>query len=117
MTLPPRPDLDPTTSAWLLAYRRQLFEHRVRKVNSTMGEFRRVWPDGRPVDFFIAADLCDNDVPTALQKLDDDSFVRLVQAEAVTRRVRPDRPKHPRPLSRMPWEEAQKMRVEARFEP
>jgi hypothetical protein len=69
------------------------------------------------VDFFIAAHLCDNDVPAAIERLNDASFVRLVQTEAANRGVPTDYPKRPPSLDRLPWDVVQKMQVEARAEP
>jgi hypothetical protein len=106
MILPPPMSVDPETARSLMSFRRNVYEYRVRKINSRLTDFWQLWPDGRPIDFFIAFSLCDHELDTTLNRLKDPSFLLLVEAEAIARGVGiAPRKVRPRPLFLLPWAE------------
>lgn len=80
--LPPPCCLDGVTATYVQAHRMRLHELRLAKLNAVLPEFERIWPDGRPIDFFLAFGLCDYDTDVTKERLYEPSFIRVVLAVA-----------------------------------
>jgi hypothetical protein len=65
-----------------MRYRIELYRRRTCKVNSNIAAFSDVWRDGRPVDFYIALEFCDDDIEIARERISEAAFRRAVVAEA-----------------------------------
>jgi hypothetical protein len=79
--IPPPPDLlEGSSAASLQALRRLAFQRRISLVNDGFSAFRQLWPKGSPVDYFIALDLCCDNLEATCERLCDPAFVREVLA-------------------------------------
>jgi hypothetical protein len=79
--LPPPLCLDDSTADYVQMHRRNMQEFRLAKVNTNLDEFKHVWPEGTPINFFIAFSLCDSDHEVTKERLREPAFIRLVLAQ------------------------------------
>ena len=84
---PVPPETDSKTAESLFAFRRDIYQRRVFKVNENLFDFSNLWPNGRPIDFFIALELSNDDLNLALANLKDQNFIRTVLSECAARGI------------------------------
>lgn len=84
--LPPPPlGLDPETQASVMNFRKKIFQMRLQKVNKNFQFLSDTWPQGRPIDYFIALELCNDDINVLSEKIKVQQFTRLVLSESAQR--------------------------------
>jgi hypothetical protein len=91
--IPPPPSiLDAASAESLTCLRKRAYLRRIQIVNECLPVFEQLWPHGKPVDYFIALDLCGDDPDATCERLVEPAFVRSVLAESRSRTSRSTRP-------------------------
>jgi hypothetical protein len=86
MIQPPSPWFDQITANFLDAHRHHLHKIRVDHLDHHLEEFLGIWPEGTPVELFVAFSLCDWDIEALRVNLRDPAFIRAVLAYAAAYR-------------------------------
>jgi hypothetical protein len=87
--IPPSPPiLDAASAESLTTLRKLAYLHRVDIVNQCLPAFEQIWPRGKPINYFIALDLCGDDPDTTYKRLAGPAFIRSVLAESRSRTSR-----------------------------
>ena len=86
--LPPPPiGLDLETQKSVMLFRKNIFQIRINKINRIYEALMDTWPSGRPVDFFVALELCNDDIQNLFDKLMDQNFIKNVLSETYQRGI------------------------------
>lgn len=75
-------DLDNETKNYLTNFRKKLHEQRLDKINKSYFDLCNIWPLGKPIEFFIGLELCNDDLSSLKEKLMLDEFKKTLQREA-----------------------------------
>lgn len=82
---PPPTYLDKEVQESVLQFRKRLLQIRLSKINRNFQTLSNLWPDGRPVDYFIGLELCNDDINELFEQLKSTAFTRTVISEASQR--------------------------------
>jgi hypothetical protein len=78
---PPARSLGPETAEFLKRFLRDGHERHIAELNEQLSSFQKLWPQGRPVEMYVAFELCEFERDVMLKKLCDPSFIRVVLTE------------------------------------
>lgn len=78
MMPPLPPETDNETAEKLIAFRKNIFQRRVNKVNEYIADFRDIWPSGKPIELFIALEQSNDDINLVTQNIQDSQFLRQI---------------------------------------
>ena len=82
---PPPPGLDQETQESVMNFRKRIFRMRLSKINKNFQYLSDTWPQGRPIDYFIGLELCQDDINEFFEKVKSPQFTRLVLSESAQR--------------------------------
>ena len=78
LILPPPDHLDRDLADYVRNFRRNINQHRINWVNNNISTFKKIWPSGQPVDFFIALLLSEENVKCTFRRLKNPEFTKEV---------------------------------------
>lgn len=81
MMPPVPPSLDPLTAETVLKFRTSIMKRRVLKVNKLFFDLKSIWPNGSPLEYYIALELCNDDPQELAEKISHKEFFQTVRYE------------------------------------
>ncbi|EAX85366.1 hypothetical protein TVAG_092860 [Trichomonas vaginalis G3] len=82
---PPPMYLEKEVQDSVMEFRKRLLCIRLTKINKNFQTLSNIWPEGRPVDYFIGLELCNDDINMLFDQLKTTSFTRTIISEASQR--------------------------------
>ena len=77
--IPPDPvDVDEPTIQFIRNNKKSLIERRVARINSMYTELIQFWPEGSPLQFYFALEMCNDVEVDLLENLQDPKFIQRV---------------------------------------
>lgn len=84
MIPPPPHQLDQTTKELIIEQRKVIFERRIKHVYENLTLFNKIWPNGQPIDLFIALMLSNDRKQLAFHKILNQNFLLQIIWQAET---------------------------------
>lgn len=84
MIPPPPYQLDPTTREIIIEQKKVIFERRINHVYENLTLFNKIWPNGQPIDLFIALMLTNDCKQLAFHKIFNPHFLLQIIWQAET---------------------------------